>query len=67
MRRSAILHVMFLLVQFLVYGFWVGLNDLGNGSRLLLNRGAGTWGPAIRVFARPEVCVIDLLPAGPLN
>ncbi|MBF0544808.1 MAG: metallophosphoesterase [Candidatus Riflebacteria bacterium] len=52
-----------ILVQFLVYGFGIGLNDLGKGSRLLLNRGAGTWGPPIRVLAPPEVCVIDLLPS----
>ncbi|NLI78305.1 MAG: metallophosphoesterase, partial [Candidatus Riflebacteria bacterium] len=50
------------LIPFLVYGFWTGLNDLGGGSHLLVTRGAGTWGPPIRVFAPPEVCVIDLLP-----
>jgi len=50
------------LVPLLVYGFRIGLTDLGSGSRLLLSRGAGTWGPPIRVFAPPEVCVIDILP-----
>lgn len=55
----------FFLVPLLVYEFRIGLTDLGSGSRLLLSRGAGTWGPPIRVFAPPEVCVIDILPPGP--
>lgn len=50
------------LVPLLIYGFRIGLTDLGKGSQLLLSRGAGTWGPPIRVFAPPEVCVIDILP-----
>jgi predicted MPP superfamily phosphohydrolase len=37
-----------------------GLYDLGQGSRLYVNRGAGTWGPRIRVFASPEIAVITL-------
>jgi hypothetical protein len=53
------------LVQWLVYGFKTGLTDLGQDSRLLVNAGAGTWGPPIRVFAPPEICVIDLLPLDP--
>jgi hypothetical protein len=53
------------LIPLVVYGFGIGLTDLGQGSQLLLSRGAGTWGPPIRVFAPPEICVIDILPSAP--
>ncbi len=32
-----------------------------NNSRLFVTTGAGTWGPPLRVGARPEVVVIDLV------
>ena len=38
------------------------LVDLEQGQ-LYINPGAATWGPPIRLFARPEITVIDLLPA----
>lgn len=41
-----------------------GMHDLGNGSSLYVSRGTGTWGPPARLFAPPEITVIDLLPSG---
>ncbi len=40
-----------------------GLSRLSSRSQLYLTRGAGTYGPPIRVFAPPEVTLIDLVPA----
>jgi predicted MPP superfamily phosphohydrolase len=37
-----------------------GLHELGGGSRLLVSIGTGTWGPPVRVGARPEVVLIRL-------
>ena len=37
-----------------------GLYTLGNGGQLYVNRGTGTWGPPIRVFAPPEITLIEL-------
>lgn len=53
----------FNLVTHLVYPAPLGLSDAGLGSRLYVSRGTGTWGPPIRVFAPPEVTIIDILPA----
>ena len=50
----------FLLVTKFVYGYYRGLYDLGQGSRLYVCKGAGTWGPPIRLFAQPEVTLIIL-------
>lgn len=44
----------------LVYPMNEGLYPLGNGGQLYVSRGTGTWGPPIRVFARPEITVIEL-------
>lgn len=38
------------------------LNDI-NGCYLYVSRGAGTWGPPVRVFAPPEITIIKLLRA----
>lgn len=32
-----------------------------NGCYLYVSRGAGTWGPPVRVFAPPEITVIDII------
>jgi len=32
------------------------------GSRIHISRGTGTWGPPMRLFAPPEVTVIDIIP-----
>lgn len=38
-----------------------GLHELADGGLLYVSRGAGTWGPPVRVFAPPEITVIDLI------
>ena len=50
----------FSLITRAVYGRYRGLYDLGQGSKLYVCKGAGTWGPPIRFFAQPEVAVIIL-------
>jgi len=37
-----------------------GLHQLSKGSRLYINRGAGVWGPQMRILAPPEVTLIEL-------
>ncbi|MGA2782232.1 MAG: metallophosphoesterase [Smithella sp.] len=39
------------------YGYY----ELGKNKSLYISRGAGTWGPPVRVFAPPEITVIDLI------
>ena len=38
-----------------------GLHELAPGKLIYVNRGVGTWGPPVRVFAPPEITVIDLI------
>ena len=38
-----------------------GLHELTAGKLLYVSRGAGTWGPPVRVFAPPEITIIDLV------
>lgn len=40
-----------------------GTTTTGAGSRIHVSRGTGTWGPPMRLFAKPEVTVIDIVPA----
>ena len=55
--------------QLYPFGFFVrfyfskisGLHELAPGKLLYVSRGAGTWGPPVRVFAPPEITVIDLV------
>ncbi len=44
-----------------VYPLMDGLRELGQGMRLYTTRGAGTWGPPLRLFAPPEVARIELV------
>ncbi len=44
----------------LFYGARAGLVRLSNGRLLYINRGAGTWGPPIRLFAPPEITLITI-------
>jgi len=53
----------FNLITRLAYPARLGLSRTGDRSFLYVSRGTGTWGPPIRLLARPEVTVIDLLPA----
>lgn len=39
-----------------------GTTLTGAGSQIHVSRGSGTWGPPMRLFARPEVTVIDIFP-----
>jgi hypothetical protein len=39
------------------YGYY----ELGQNKLLYVSRGAGTWGPPVRVLAPPEITVIDLI------
>lgn len=51
----------FNLVTGLFYRYASGYHHLPGGGRLYVSRGAGTWGPAMRVLSPPEVVVIDLV------
>ena len=46
----------------LLYGHISGITKLGGRSELLVSRGLGTWGPPFRLFAPPEIVVIDFVP-----
>lgn len=46
-----------------IYKYDRGMFDLGQGSKIFVDRGAGTWGPPMRLFAPPEVVLITLKPA----
>jgi predicted MPP superfamily phosphohydrolase len=39
-----------------------GTTTTSAGSRIHVSRGTGTWGPPMRLFAPPEVTVIDVFP-----
>ena len=39
-----------------------GTTVTSTGSRIHVSRGSGTWGPPMRLFAPPEVTVIDIVP-----
>jgi len=43
-----------------VYPMIQGRYPLDNGGQLYVSRGTGTWGPPIRVFAAPEITLIEL-------
>jgi uncharacterized protein len=48
------------LLTRLVYGVSTGLTRLSDGRLLYVSRGAGTWGPPIRLFAAPEITLIRI-------
>jgi predicted MPP superfamily phosphohydrolase len=49
----------------LFYPMIDGLYKISPTSHVYTSRGTGTWGPPIRLFAPPEITVIDLLPVTP--
>ena len=49
------------IITGILYPVQEGLAYLSNNSYLYVSRGTGTWGPPIRVFAPPEVTVIELV------
>ena len=52
----------FRLLSYLVYPVAMGMTDLGQGSRLYVSRGTGTWGPPMRVLAPPEITLFEFVP-----
>lgn len=38
-----------------------GLIEIDRGKFIYISRGTGTWGPPIRIFAPPEITIIDLI------
>jgi predicted MPP superfamily phosphohydrolase len=46
----------------MVFPYHAGDYILADGSLLHVNRGAGVWGPPIRILAPPEITEIDLMP-----
>lgn len=43
-----------------IYPYRRGLHEVAPGRWLYVNRGAGTWGPPLRLFARPEITLFVL-------
>ena len=50
----------FVYLTQLSYHVHAGLTELADGRRLYVSRGAGTWGPPIRLFAPPEITLITI-------
>ena len=48
------------LLTRLSYRVRTGLTRLADGRWLYVSRGAGTWGPPIRIFAAPEITLITI-------
>ncbi len=48
------------LVTWLTYHAHTGLTILADGRRLYVSRGAGTWGPPIRILSPPEITLITI-------
>lgn len=38
-----------------------GLHEMTKNKLLYVSRGVGTWGPPVRIFAPPEITVVDLI------
>jgi predicted MPP superfamily phosphohydrolase len=45
----------------LKYPFPCGTTTTAAGSRIHVSRGTGTWGPPLRLFAPPEITIIDII------
>ncbi|MDE2311350.1 MAG: metallophosphoesterase, partial [Betaproteobacteria bacterium] len=50
----------FVYLTRLVYRVHTGLTRLADGRLLYVSRGAGTWGPPLRLFAPPEITLITI-------
>ncbi len=44
----------------LTYGVDTGLTQLAGGNKLYVSRGAGTWGPPLRILAAPEITLFRI-------
>jgi predicted MPP superfamily phosphohydrolase len=51
----------FVYLTRMVYRVNTGLTRLADGRLLYVSRGAGTWGPPIRLFAPPEITLISIV------
>ncbi|MFO8090169.1 MAG: metallophosphoesterase [Desulfatiglandaceae bacterium] len=51
----------------IVYPWVRGLHETGDGSWIYISRGTGFWGPPVRLFAPPEITVIDIDPVKQKN
>ncbi len=51
----------FSLITRLLFSRNYGYYELTKGRKLYVSSGTGTWGPPVRVFAPPEITVIDLI------
>ncbi len=51
----------FELVTRFFFSYNYGYYELGKNRLLYVSRGAGTWGPPVRLFAPPEITVIDII------
>lgn len=45
------------------YPMYYGLHRLNSGASIYISRGAGTWGPPMRLLAPPEITIINLVPS----
>lgn len=50
----------FVYLTRLTYHVHTGLTELADGRKLYVSRGAGTWGPPVRLFAPPEITLITI-------
>ena len=53
----------FVYLTWLSYRVHAGLTELADGRQLYVSRGAGTWGPPIRLLAPPEITLITITSA----
>jgi len=51
------------LLTRLAYRVHMGMSQVAPATWLYVSYGSGTWGPPIRFLARPEITVIDIVPA----
>jgi predicted MPP superfamily phosphohydrolase len=51
----------FRLITHLIYPKDYGYFELGKNKLLYVSRGTGTWGPPVRIFAPPEITIIDII------
>ena len=51
----------FTLITRLFFSQNCGYYQLGKNKLLYVTRGAGTWGPPVRILAQPEITIIDLI------
>jgi Predicted phosphohydrolases len=51
----------FRLITHFIYPKDYGYFELGQNKLLYVSRGTGTWGPPVRIFAPPEITIIDII------